>query len=89
MNILNLILDYYVKQERAEQITEELRILIKRMEDLRTAATHAGSTNDGPALQAISQQLELITIKHNTLVQEQRDLAAILQSRYYNESRKN
>ena len=61
-----------------DQITDELRSLIKQMNDLENAAGHAGSTNDASALQAISQQIELITVKHNNLIQEQKDLAAIL-----------
>ena len=68
-------------QERVEEITEELRTLLKRMEDLRGAAARAGSANDGHALHSISQQLELITAKHNQLFQEQRDLTTALQSR--------
>ena len=56
-------------------------MLLKRMDDLRNAAAHAGNANDGHALHSISQQLELITAKHNQLIQEQRDLATALQSR--------
>ena len=67
-------------QERVEQITEELRGLIQRMDELRGAAGAAGTTNDTAALAQISQQLEVITVRHNSLIQEQRDLAAILSS---------
>lgn len=64
-----------------DQITDELRMLLKRMDELRSAAAHAGSVSDGHALHSISQQLELITAKHNQLIQEQRDLATSLQLR--------
>jgi len=68
------------RRERVEQITEELRGLIQRMDELRGAAGAAGTTNDTAALAQISQQLEVITVRHNSLIQEQRDLAAILSS---------
>ena len=50
------------------------------MDELRGAAGAAGTTNDTSALAQISQQLEVITVRHNSLIQEQRDLAAILSS---------
>merc|ERR1719356_2424146 len=42
------------RRERVEQITEELRLLIKRMDELRSAAGHAGTTNDTATLASIS-----------------------------------
>ena len=77
---MTAILPLFFFQERVEQITEELRGLIQRMDELRGAAGAAGTTNDTAALAQISQQLEVITVRHNSLIQEQRDLAAILSS---------
>ena len=61
----------YYFQERYERIHEELRHLSDRMEELKTAATHARDANDLNALQNIGQQIEMIQNRQALLLREQ------------------
>lgn len=57
-------------QERFERISDELRQLGDRMEELKNAATQARDANDVNALHAIGQQMEMIKLRENRLLQE-------------------
>ena len=54
-----------------ERISEELRQLDVRMEQLRNDAGHARDANDVNTLHAIGQQVEMIQARQNRLLQEQ------------------
>ena len=66
-----LILYFIYFQERYERIHEELRHLSDRMEELKTAATHARDANDLNALHNIGQQIEMIQNRQALLLREQ------------------
>ena len=66
-----LILYLIYFQERYERIHEELRHLSDRMEELKTAATHARDANDLNALHNIGQQIEMIQNRQALLLREQ------------------
>ncbi|XP_066992843.2 NGFI-A-binding protein homolog [Anabrus simplex] len=62
------------RQERLEQIAEELRSLGERTEELVVAAQRVREINDYPTLHTLQQQIELIQSKQSQLVMEQSDL---------------
>ncbi|XP_021920374.1 NGFI-A-binding protein homolog isoform X5 [Zootermopsis nevadensis] len=62
------------RQERLEQIADELRSLGERMEELVSAAQQVRDLNDYPALHTLQQQLELLQGKQTQLLVEQSDL---------------
>ncbi|PSN41067.1 hypothetical protein C0J52_18319 [Blattella germanica] len=62
------------RQERLEQIADELRSLGERTEELVLAAQQVRDMNDYPALHTLQQQLELLQGKQTQLLLEQSDL---------------
>ncbi|XP_023724637.1 NGFI-A-binding protein homolog isoform X2 [Cryptotermes secundus] len=62
------------RQERLEQIADELRTLGERTEELVLAAQQVRDVNDYPALHTLQQQLELLQGKQTQLLMEQSDL---------------
>ena len=62
-----------------QQISDEMRHLLTRIDELRSTGAHARATCDGKSVHAINQQLEFVNAKYNNLVQEQREHSRILQ----------
>jgi len=58
------------RRERMEQILDEARMITDRLDELRGAAGQARMSGDIPALQHISQQVELCQAKQAQLMQE-------------------
>merc|ERR1712106_479006 len=58
------------RRERMEQIQDEARMITDRLDELRGAASQARMSGDIPALQHISQQVELCQAKQAQLMQE-------------------
>jgi len=58
------------RRERMEQILDEARMITDRLDELRGAAAQARMSGDIPALQHISQQVELCQAKQAQLMQE-------------------
>jgi len=65
---------FILKQERLEQIADELRSLGERTEELVLAAQQVRDLNDYSALHTLQQQLELLQSKQAQLLMEQSDL---------------
>ncbi|XP_069688586.1 NGFI-A-binding protein homolog isoform X2 [Periplaneta americana] len=79
------------RQERLEQIADELRTLGERTEELVLAAQQVRDLNDYQALHTLQQQLELLQGKQTQLLMEQSDLMKQQQPhstpRYYRRGR--
>ena len=70
--------NFFLK-ERIQIINDEIRHIRNRSDDLRSAGGHARAANDVKALHTISQQLEFMNAKYNSLIQEQREHQRLIQ----------
>ena len=66
-------------KERIQIINDEIRHIRNRSDELRSAGGHARAANDVKALHTISQQLEFMNAKYNSLIQEQREHQRLIQ----------